>query len=64
LLSKHVMGGGLKSVNVVATDSGQCPNDAKFEALYNEEVQYLGNQMMGSPPNYQRHGGSQGWNKE
>ncbi|WMV38399.1 hypothetical protein MTR67_031784 [Solanum verrucosum] len=51
LLSKHVMGGGTKSVNVVGTNIGQC--DVKFEALYNEEVQYLGNQVGGSHNNYQ-----------
>ncbi|WMV53927.1 hypothetical protein MTR67_047312 [Solanum verrucosum] len=45
LLSKHVMGGGLKSVNAVGTNSGHYSNDTKFETLYNEKVQYLGNQM-------------------
>ncbi|WMV13791.1 hypothetical protein MTR67_007176 [Solanum verrucosum] len=39
------LGGGFKSVNVAGTISGQYKDDAKFEALYNEEVQYLGNQM-------------------
>ncbi|WMV30303.1 hypothetical protein MTR67_023688 [Solanum verrucosum] len=52
LLSENVMGGGTKSVNAVGTNSGQCPNDAKFEELYNEEVQYLGNQVGGSHTNY------------
>ncbi|WMV59011.1 hypothetical protein MTR67_052396 [Solanum verrucosum] len=47
LLSKHVMGGGTKSVNAVGTNSGQCPDDAKFEVLYNEKVHYLGNQVGG-----------------
>jgi len=28
-------------VNVVGTNIGQCPNDSKFEALYNEKVQYF-----------------------
>ncbi|WMV55464.1 hypothetical protein MTR67_048849 [Solanum verrucosum] len=41
------MGGGTKLVNMVGTNSGHCPNDAKFEALYNKEVQYLGNQVGG-----------------
>ncbi|WMV50552.1 hypothetical protein MTR67_043937 [Solanum verrucosum] len=45
LLSRHVMGGGTKSVNPVGTTNGQCPDNAKFEALYNEKVQYLGNQV-------------------
>ncbi|WMV14059.1 hypothetical protein MTR67_007444 [Solanum verrucosum] len=30
-MSKNFMGGGLKSVNVVGTNSGQCPEDDKFE---------------------------------
>ncbi|WMV09425.1 hypothetical protein MTR67_002810 [Solanum verrucosum] len=51
LLFKHVMGGGLKSVNVVGTNSGQCLNDANFAILYNEEVKYLGNQVRGSQTN-------------
>ncbi|WMV09119.1 hypothetical protein MTR67_002504, partial [Solanum verrucosum] len=41
--------------------------DTKFEALYNEEVQYLGNQVRGgrdSHTNYQRKCGNQGWNKD
>uniref|UniRef100_M1DF48 Integrase core domain containing protein n=1 Tax=Solanum tuberosum TaxID=4113 RepID=M1DF48_SOLTU len=63
-LSKHVMKGGTKSVNAVGTNSGQCPNDAKFEALYNEEVQYLGNQVGSSQHKYQQQDGNQGWNKE
>ncbi|WMV41287.1 hypothetical protein MTR67_034672 [Solanum verrucosum] len=53
-LSKHVMEGGTKSFNAIGTNSGQCTNDAKFEALYNEEVQYLGNQVGGSQHKYQQ----------
>ncbi|WMV50851.1 hypothetical protein MTR67_044236 [Solanum verrucosum] len=64
LLSKHVMGGRTRSVNAVGTNSGQFPNDAKFEILYNEEVQYLGNQVGISHNNYQRQGGNQSWNKD
>ncbi|WMV45980.1 hypothetical protein MTR67_039365 [Solanum verrucosum] len=51
LLSRHVMRGGLKSLNMVRISSRQCPEDYKFEALYNEEVQYLENQMVDSHPN-------------
>ncbi|WMV46255.1 hypothetical protein MTR67_039640 [Solanum verrucosum] len=40
------------------------PEDAKFEALYNEEVNYMGNQLGDSHPNYLRLGGNQGWNKD
>ncbi|WMV08787.1 hypothetical protein MTR67_002172 [Solanum verrucosum] len=39
------MGGVLKSVDMVQNNIGQCSNDAKFEAFYNEEVQYLRNQI-------------------
>lgn len=42
-LSNNVMGDGLRSVNAVRTKSGWCPNSDRFEALYNEEVQNLGN---------------------
>ncbi|WMV49665.1 hypothetical protein MTR67_043050 [Solanum verrucosum] len=45
LLFKHVMGGGLRSLNAVGTNSGHYSDDAEFEALYNEKVQYLGNQI-------------------
>ncbi|WMV58955.1 hypothetical protein MTR67_052340 [Solanum verrucosum] len=33
LLSKYVMGGGTKLENVVGTNSGLCPDDAKFEIV-------------------------------
>ncbi|WMV37637.1 hypothetical protein MTR67_031022 [Solanum verrucosum] len=46
-LTKHVVGGLTKSVNAVGTNIGQCLDDTKFEALYIEEVQYLGNQVGG-----------------
>ncbi|WMV45653.1 hypothetical protein MTR67_039038 [Solanum verrucosum] len=64
LLSKQVMGCGLKDVNVVGKNVGQCPYYAKFEALHNKEVQYLGNQIGGSHPYYKRQDGNQGWNKD
>jgi len=64
LLSKHVVGGGLKVLHTIGTSSGQCPKDAKFKKLYNEEVNYKGNQLGGSHPNYQRWSVNQGWNKE
>lgn len=41
LFSKHIMGGGLKVLNVVGTSIEQCPEDAIFEALYNENTQYF-----------------------
>ncbi|WMV33826.1 hypothetical protein MTR67_027211 [Solanum verrucosum] len=42
LLTKHVMGGGYKAVNVVGDSSGMSTNDAKFDAMYNELVQFGG----------------------
>lgn len=44
-LSKHVMRGVIKSVNLVGINNGQCPNNVKFEALCNKHVEYLGTQM-------------------
>ncbi|WMV58488.1 hypothetical protein MTR67_051873 [Solanum verrucosum] len=58
LLFKHVIGGGLKSMNTVGSNNGKFLDDAKFEALYYKEVQYLGNQMGGSHPSNQRQGGT------
>lgn len=40
------------------------PEDYKVEALYNDEVQSLENQMMDSYQNYKRQSGNQGWNKK
>uniref|UniRef100_M1DX90 Integrase core domain containing protein n=1 Tax=Solanum tuberosum TaxID=4113 RepID=M1DX90_SOLTU len=38
LLTKHVMGSGYKSVNAVGASSGVSPDDAQFEAMYNEKI--------------------------
>lgn len=64
LLTKHVMGGGYKSVNDLALSSSKCYEDNKFEALYNEEVQTLSNQVGHSHPTFQRQNMNQGWNKD
>ncbi|WMV41956.1 hypothetical protein MTR67_035341 [Solanum verrucosum] len=64
LLTKHVMGGGSKAMNVVGASSGVSLDDTQFEAIYNEEVQFLSNQAGGSRPSYQRSGENQGWNRD
>lgn len=66
LITKHVIGpsprGNHKNVNVV----GALVNDENetSEALYNEEIQYVGNHMVGSRPAAQRQVGNQGWINE
>ncbi len=63
ILSKNVMGAGARSVNVVGVGCVN-PDEAKFEALYNEEVNFLANQGGGYRSNYPRQGGNQGWARD
>uniref|UniRef100_M1DIV3 Putative plant transposon protein domain-containing protein n=1 Tax=Solanum tuberosum TaxID=4113 RepID=M1DIV3_SOLTU len=63
ILAKNVMGAGTKSVNDVSV-GGVNPEEAKFEALYNEKVNFLSNQGGGYRANYPRPGGNQGWNRD
>uniref|UniRef100_M1DTJ5 Retrotransposon n=1 Tax=Solanum tuberosum TaxID=4113 RepID=M1DTJ5_SOLTU len=63
ILSKNVMGAGARNVNVEGVGCVD-PDEAKFEALYNEEVNFLANQGGGYLSNYLRQGGNQGWNKD
>uniref|UniRef100_M1DW25 Integrase core domain containing protein n=1 Tax=Solanum tuberosum TaxID=4113 RepID=M1DW25_SOLTU len=60
ILSKNVMGAGAQGVNAVGVGCVN-PNETKFEALYNEEVNFLANQRGGYHSNYPRQGGNQGW---
>uniref|UniRef100_M1DPA2 Athila retroelement ORF1 protein n=1 Tax=Solanum tuberosum TaxID=4113 RepID=M1DPA2_SOLTU len=63
IMSKNVMGAGTRSVNVVGVGCAN-PEESKFEALYNKEVNFLANQGGGYRSNYLRHGGNQGWNTD
>uniref|UniRef100_M1DVF9 Integrase core domain containing protein n=1 Tax=Solanum tuberosum TaxID=4113 RepID=M1DVF9_SOLTU len=63
ILSKNVMGAGARSVNDVGVGFAN-PDDAKFEALCNEEVNFLANQGSGYRSNYPRQDGNQGWNRD
>uniref|UniRef100_M1DTB4 Uncharacterized protein n=1 Tax=Solanum tuberosum TaxID=4113 RepID=M1DTB4_SOLTU len=60
ILSKNVMGAGACGVNVVGVGCAN-PKEIKFEALYNEEVNFLANQCGGYRSNYPSQGGNQGW---
>uniref|UniRef100_M1DYP1 Integrase core domain containing protein n=1 Tax=Solanum tuberosum TaxID=4113 RepID=M1DYP1_SOLTU len=63
ILSKNVMGAGARSVNAVGVGCAN-PDESKFEALYNEEVNFLTNQGGGYRSNYPRQGGNQGWDRD
>uniref|UniRef100_M1D8A9 Uncharacterized protein n=1 Tax=Solanum tuberosum TaxID=4113 RepID=M1D8A9_SOLTU len=63
ILSKNVMGVGPRGVNVVGIGYAYL-KDAKFYALYNEEVNFLANQGGGYRSNYPRQGGNQGWTRD
>uniref|UniRef100_M1DBJ4 Integrase core domain containing protein n=1 Tax=Solanum tuberosum TaxID=4113 RepID=M1DBJ4_SOLTU len=63
ILAKNVMGAGARSVNAVGVGCVN-PDEAKFEALYNEKVKFVPNQRGGYRANYPRPGGNQGWNRD
>ncbi|WMV24771.1 hypothetical protein MTR67_018156 [Solanum verrucosum] len=55
-LTKPVMGGCHKAVNAIGSSSGMCSDNENLEAVYNEEVQLLLNEVGGSFPSYPRPG--------
>uniref|UniRef100_M1DVH2 Uncharacterized protein n=1 Tax=Solanum tuberosum TaxID=4113 RepID=M1DVH2_SOLTU len=55
ILSKNVMGVGTHGVNAVGV-RGANPEEMKFEAMYDEEVNFLANQGGGYRSNYPRQG--------
>uniref|UniRef100_M1DLF7 Uncharacterized protein n=1 Tax=Solanum tuberosum TaxID=4113 RepID=M1DLF7_SOLTU len=59
ILSKNVMGTATRSFNVVGVGCA-FPDEASFDALYNEEVNFLANHG-GYRSNYPWQGGNQGW---
>ncbi|KAK4731451.1 hypothetical protein R3W88_024439 [Solanum pinnatisectum] len=63
ILSKNVIGAGARGVNAVGVGCAN-PEEVKFEALYNEEVNFIANQGSGYRSNYPRHGGNQGWARD
>ncbi|XP_059277798.1 uncharacterized protein LOC132031977 [Lycium ferocissimum] len=71
LLTKHVLGGGSKRVNVVGSCEGDSMDEHCFQVC-EEEANFINNQAGGSRPNYQgpnqgswRQGqGNQDWNKD
>uniref|UniRef100_M1E0V7 Integrase core domain containing protein n=1 Tax=Solanum tuberosum TaxID=4113 RepID=M1E0V7_SOLTU len=63
ILAKNVMGSGTKSVNVIGI-GGEHPDEAQFEALYNEEVNFLANQERVFLSNYPKQDGNPGWNRD
>uniref|UniRef100_M1AX07 Integrase core domain containing protein n=1 Tax=Solanum tuberosum TaxID=4113 RepID=M1AX07_SOLTU len=63
ILSKNVMGAGARGVNAEGVGCAN-PEEANFEALYNEEVNFLANQCGGYHSNYPMQGCNQGWARD
>lgn len=59
ILAKNVIGNVFKSVNIVGV-GGVSLDEVNFEALYNEEANFLANQEGGFCSNYQRLDGNRG----
>lgn len=63
LLKKHMMGGVLKVVNVVAANSCVSPYDVQFETMYKEQGNIIVKSSRGSLPSYIWPGWNQSWNR-
>ncbi|KEH17231.1 hypothetical protein MTR_0030s0260 [Medicago truncatula] len=63
ILAKNVMGASTRSVNVFDV-GGVNPEEAEFDVLYNEEVNFLANLEGGYRTNYLTSGGNQSCNRD
>lgn len=52
LLPKHMMGTGVRSVNVIGSQEAKSLEEDNAYALFDDEVQYMANQMAGSCSRY------------
>lgn len=63
ILSKNLIGASAQSFNVLSVGHDTL-DEAKFEALYGEEVNFLPNQSGSYHSNYPMQGSNQGYNRD